>query len=106
MPGKRGARFHPTPTSKARSAVEMGCGVFVTGAGWESRYDCALSWGNASETELYTPLAGPATTFHPLRPLRFEEPENGVLQVPFITETGKPFDTGLFDEGDLQDAIF
>src|ERR1700675_100266 len=30
MPGKRGARFQPKPTSKTRSAVETGCEVFVT----------------------------------------------------------------------------
>src|SRR5215472_5724387 len=93
IPGKRGARFHPRPTSKARSAVEMGCCVFVTGAGWESRYGRALSSRNASETELYTPPAGPATSFEALR---FEKPKNGGLQVWVIAETGKPCDGGLF----------
>src|SRR5207248_2919122 len=37
MPGKRGARFQPTPTSRARSAVETWCCVFVTEAGRESQ---------------------------------------------------------------------
>src|SRR5271169_5664761 len=30
IPGKRGARFQPMPTSKARSRLETFCGVLVT----------------------------------------------------------------------------
>src|SRR5277367_164326 len=97
MPGKRGARFQPSPTSKARSAIEVetGCEVFVT------KSVLKPSCGGSHEREGFNHLrhyTRSASRRRPCQTLLVEPVACFVLHAGFVTETRDPMNAGIFAE--------